>query len=248
MLSQLLSHFYHQTPSLLVKGQLQGQVKNSQINCQVRGLQTASTLHRARSHTHYYDVLQLTPYATPAQIKAAFYELSKKYHPDSNPDGETSHKFHEIVEAYEILGNQITRKKYDRGLMKPPSQSVTPDTEDKSFSPKTYKKRSDLHTGSTDGYNFDEYYRQHYGEQVLRTFQRKQRMREGRRRESSTKQLPGHTHSPAHDIRFERYPPQISYFLVWTLLGSILLGLGGIFHNQLRYLEKTSEEKCTKTK
>lgn len=59
-----------------------------------------------------YTRLELTASATQADIKNAYYELSKKYHPDRN-DGSTT-KFRSISEAYEILGNVSTRKDYDQ--------------------------------------------------------------------------------------------------------------------------------------
>lgn len=59
-----------------------------------------------------YTRLGLTVSATQHEIKKAYYELSKKHHPDRN-DGSTT-KFRSITEAYEILGNISTRKDYDQ--------------------------------------------------------------------------------------------------------------------------------------
>lgn len=59
-----------------------------------------------------YTRLELTASATQDEIKKAYYELSKKHHPDRN-DGSTT-KFRSIAEAYEILGNVSTRKDYDQ--------------------------------------------------------------------------------------------------------------------------------------
>ncbi|KAF7271740.1 hypothetical protein GWI33_015418 [Rhynchophorus ferrugineus] len=57
--------------------------------------------------------------ATQADIKSAYYELSKMYHPDRNKGGskENEQKFREITAAYEVLGNVRARKLYDKGFM-----------------------------------------------------------------------------------------------------------------------------------
>lgn len=64
-----------------------------------------------------YTVLNLRKDASPAEIKTAYYGLSKVYHPDKN-DGseEAAHKFREITSAYEVLGNDETRVQYDHSM------------------------------------------------------------------------------------------------------------------------------------
>ena len=48
-------------------------------------------------------------------IKVAYRRLAKQYHPDINPNNEqAAEKFKDINEAYQILSNDETRKKYDR--------------------------------------------------------------------------------------------------------------------------------------
>lgn len=63
-----------------------------------------------------YGRLGVSNQASSIEIKTAYYKLSKIYHPDKN-DGctDAALKFREITEAYEILGNAISKKKYDRG-------------------------------------------------------------------------------------------------------------------------------------
>ncbi|KAK9242567.1 hypothetical protein V1506DRAFT_547173 [Lipomyces tetrasporus] len=67
----------------------------------------------------HYEALNLHSTATAAEIKARFYALSKKYHPDrlvSRPDSERHHarqRFQAVSEAYTILGNPESRSNYD---------------------------------------------------------------------------------------------------------------------------------------
>lgn len=52
----------------------------------------------------YYQVLGLNSNASDEEIKKAYRKMSKKYHPDLNPnDKDAENKFKKVVEAYEIL-------------------------------------------------------------------------------------------------------------------------------------------------
>ncbi|KAK5660085.1 hypothetical protein OQA88_13554 [Cercophora sp. LCS_1] len=63
----------------------------------------------------YYKVLGINKQATDKQIKSAYRQLSKKYHPDKNPGDNTAHdKFVEVSEAYEALIDAETRRIYDQ--------------------------------------------------------------------------------------------------------------------------------------
>jgi len=63
----------------------------------------------------HYSVLGLKPDASAKEIKSAFYELSKKYHPDTNPDdpAKAAEQFQKVAAAYEALGTEDKRKAYD---------------------------------------------------------------------------------------------------------------------------------------
>ncbi|GAA5809081.1 hypothetical protein MFLAVUS_002484 [Mucor flavus] len=62
----------------------------------------------------YYDILQLKHNADKKTIKSNYYKLSKKFHPDLNPNNKEAHAmFLNINEAYGVLGNEASKRKYD---------------------------------------------------------------------------------------------------------------------------------------
>ena len=61
---------------------------------------------------NYYQVLEVTPDATPEDIKRAYRQLVRKHHPDVATE-ETGDRFHQIQAAYEILSDPGERRKYD---------------------------------------------------------------------------------------------------------------------------------------
>lgn len=63
----------------------------------------------------YYEVLGVGKDAGQDEIKRAFRNLAKKYHPDVNPgDSSAEAKFKQINEAYEVLSDPNKRSNYDR--------------------------------------------------------------------------------------------------------------------------------------
>jgi molecular chaperone DnaJ len=63
----------------------------------------------------YYKVLGVDKKASHEEIKKAYRKLARKYHPDTNKDAGAEERFKEISEAYDVLGDEDKRKKYDRG-------------------------------------------------------------------------------------------------------------------------------------
>jgi DnaJ-domain-containing protein 1 len=66
----------------------------------------------------YYAILGLTPWANERQIRQAYRELSKLYHPDTTrlPTAEAVIQFREINDAYANLSNPERRSAYDRSI------------------------------------------------------------------------------------------------------------------------------------
>lgn len=59
----------------------------------------------------YYKILEVTENSTDDEIKKQYRTLSKKYHPDVNPDG--AEIFKDISEAYENIGTKQKRDEYN---------------------------------------------------------------------------------------------------------------------------------------
>ena len=65
--------------------------------------------------SNYYDILGVDEDASEKDIRQAYRRLARQYHPDVNKnDAEAEEKFKEINEAYSVLSDGDTRKKYDR--------------------------------------------------------------------------------------------------------------------------------------
>ncbi len=64
----------------------------------------------------YYIVFGVSRGADLSKIKKAYRVIAKRYHPDASQSGESHEKFLEIRAAYETLGDEEKRRKYDEEL------------------------------------------------------------------------------------------------------------------------------------
>lgn len=62
----------------------------------------------------YYSTLGVNKNATDDELKSAYRQLAKKYHPDLNKTPEAAEKFKEINEAYSVLSDKQKRANYDQ--------------------------------------------------------------------------------------------------------------------------------------
>ncbi|KAI9501995.1 DnaJ domain-containing protein, partial [Coemansia spiralis] len=88
---------------------------NNHITC----IQQSAKFHSSRAwkivhRSTHYSTLGIPTTSTAKDIKAAYYESSKRWHPDRNKGSNEAHqKFLKISEAYSVLGNERKRRDYD---------------------------------------------------------------------------------------------------------------------------------------
>src|SRR5437764_6998860 len=62
----------------------------------------------------YYEVLGVAREANVDDIKRAYRQLARKYHPDVNKEAGAEDRFKELSEAYEVLSDERKRQVYDQ--------------------------------------------------------------------------------------------------------------------------------------
>ncbi|WP_431897859.1 J domain-containing protein [Nonomuraea sp. bgisy101] len=60
-----------------------------------------------------YAALDVSPTATPEEIRTAYRRLARQLHPDLNPADDARERFKAVTEAYDVLSNPDTRAAYD---------------------------------------------------------------------------------------------------------------------------------------
>nr|XP_061792605.1 dnaJ homolog subfamily C member 4-like [Nerophis lumbriciformis] len=96
--------------------QLEAQLRlcHSCFWCYKSGLRLLSGSTAQRSGVNYYDLLGVKSDASLDEIKNAFFDKSKKLHPDSDPSNPTLHdQFVKLNEAYRVLSKEASRNEYD---------------------------------------------------------------------------------------------------------------------------------------
>lgn len=145
-----------------------------------------------KTKTGYYEILEVSPTATQAQIKTAYYKQSFVYHPDRNAGSEDATvRFSDISEAYTVLGNKGLRKKYDRGLLSLSDLTTArPSAKEAAggpAKPPAGGRRSVMGADSRGGvFDFDQFFKEHYREQLQREKDYRVRKEEMLRKEQET--------------------------------------------------------------
>ena len=94
---------------------------------------------------NYYKILGVSASSDEAEIKKAYRELAKKWHPDKNQGNKTAEEnFKEISEAYDVLSDALKRKKFD-DFVKASQQRRT-----YSYTSKTHYSQTEYETEFSD--------------------------------------------------------------------------------------------------
>src|SRR5262245_44324488 len=62
----------------------------------------------------YYEVLGISRNASTDDVQQAYRKLARRHHPDVNKNPGAEERFKEINEAYQVLKDPETRRRYDR--------------------------------------------------------------------------------------------------------------------------------------
>lgn len=121
-----------------------------------------------------YALLDVPEDASDAEIKRAYRDAAKKYHPDLNPDAEPG-RFARVSEAHEVLSDGSKRAAYDAALRAERDAASTDASNKTGFRGfggfETYA--NDFRAGRTNG----DYQQKYYGESDLRRRERLARAR-----------------------------------------------------------------------
>lgn len=90
-------------------------------------------MHRMLDEASYYDLLGVAPGADYEQIRRAYYELSLEFHPDRFfllRSGDLKEKiyaiYRKVAEAFQVLGDERSRRTYDQAIQRPPPSQPVP--------------------------------------------------------------------------------------------------------------------------
>lgn len=80
--------------------------------------------------TDYYELLDVAPTVSPAELKAAYHRQARRFHPDLNPgNAAAEERFKLVAEAYRVLSDEEQRYHYDGWLERHRRLSCAPELE-----------------------------------------------------------------------------------------------------------------------
>lgn len=97
------------------------------------------------SQVNHYEILGVQSSATNSDLKRAYRDLVKRYHPDINPAAEAKDKIRLINEAYEVLSEHYSRAAYDMllsGAFETPTYKPPEETEAEKYRREYLRKKA----------------------------------------------------------------------------------------------------------
>lgn len=77
------------------------------------GLPEGPSARRRVADTYLYDQLCVSPNASQRDIRRAYFQQSRRWHPDKSQEPDAKEKFQAISEAYQVLSEPTRRRDYD---------------------------------------------------------------------------------------------------------------------------------------
>ena len=111
--------------------------EKAELSETVRQFQEEMRRKHATAHqVTYYELLDIETMATPDEVKAGYFRLAKKLHPDHraglkihDPEGAFDDLYLAVKAAYEVLSSETERRRYDFSLEKKRPKAATPSLE-----------------------------------------------------------------------------------------------------------------------
>lgn len=120
----------------------------------------------------YYEVLKVPKTASSKEIKQAYRKLAREHHPDlhqGEAKAQAEEKFKLINEAYEVLGDEEKRAKYDRlGMNWQAGDEFGADPSNMGGHTYTYQGPADFDLGS---FGFSDFFSRVFGEEFMHSRQ-----------------------------------------------------------------------------
>ncbi|HEY6479138.1 MAG TPA: DnaJ C-terminal domain-containing protein [Streptosporangiaceae bacterium] len=97
----------------------------------------------------FYDILGVSRDASQEDIQRAYRRLARTYHPDVNKDPAAEDRFKDISEAYDVLSDPQTRRRYD--AFGPDFRQVPEDVDPETWRARAGADRAGAGTGRAQG-------------------------------------------------------------------------------------------------
>ncbi len=106
---------------------------------------------------NYYEILGVDRNVTAKDLKHAYRQLARKWHPDLNRDNPelAEKKMTEINVAYSILSDDVARMDYDKKLAAESAKSSRQKKSSEGAAPKTSRKKTTTSTPGADASRVD---------------------------------------------------------------------------------------------